>query len=164
MADGQGQQPAVGEGWRTSLELPPDVFTALHKPNRAINPVAIVATVDLDGSPRTAPFGSLRAITPQLLRLACANYNDTYANLFRDGQVSVAVLAPPNIAVSIRGRARVVKAQMDIARHLVVVEIDVEEVKNDMMRRGIIESAIGFTPPEDLKSFYVGAIAEIEDM
>ena len=47
---------------------------------------------------------------------------------------------------------------------LAALEIDVEEVKNDMMRRGIIESAIGFTPPEDLKSFYVGAIAEIEDM
>jgi hypothetical protein len=78
--------------------------------------------------------------------------------------VSVAVLAPPNIAVSIRGRARIVKGQMDIAKQLVAVEIDIEEVKNDMMRRGIIKSALGFAPPEDLKGFYVGAIAEIEDM
>jgi hypothetical protein len=76
----------------------------------------------------------------------------------------VALLAPPNIAVSIRGRARVVKAQMDIAEQLVVVEIDVEEVKNDMMHRGVVESAVGFDPPEDLKDFSVGAIAEIEDM
>jgi hypothetical protein len=164
MADKQVQQTPDREQWRRASELPPDVFAALHKPNRAINPVTIVATVDSDGRPRTAPFGSLRAITPQLLRLACGNYHDTYANLCRDGQVSVAVLAPPNIAVSIRGRARVVKAQMDIAEHLVAVEIDIEEVKNDMMRRGIIESAVGFTPPEDLKGFYVGAIAEIEDM
>ena len=53
---------------------------------------------------------------------------------------------------------------MAIGEHLAVLEIDVKEVKNDMMRRGVIESALGFAPPEDLKGFYVGAIAEIEDM
>lgn len=164
MPDKQSEEAPRGEQWRSASELPADVFAALHKPNRAINPVTIVATVDSDGRPRTAPFGSLRAITPQLLRLACGNYHDTYVNLRRDGQVSVAVLAPPDIAVSIRGRARIIKGQMDIAKHLVAVEIDIEEVKNDMMRRGIIESAVGFAPPEDLKDFYVGAIAEIEDM
>ena len=164
MTDKQLQETTDGEQWRNASELPPEVFASLHKPNRAINPVTIVATVDSDGRPRTAPFGSLRAITPKLLRLACGNYHDTYANLCRNGQVSVAVLAPPNIAVSIRGRARIAKAQMDIAKHLVALEIDIEEVKNDMMRRGIIQSAVGFAPPEDLKGFYVGAIAEIEDM
>jgi hypothetical protein len=140
------------------------VFDALHKPNRAINPVTVVATVDLDGAPHTAPFGSLRAVTPRLLRLACNRHHDTYANLCRDGQVSVALLAPPNIAVSIRGRARMVKEQMDVGEYLAVFEIDVEEVKNDMMRRGVIDSAVEFTPPEDLRGYYVGAIAEIEDM
>jgi hypothetical protein len=164
MKGGQVQETRGGERWRRAHELPPDVFAVLHKPNRAINPVTVVATVDPDGTPRTAPFGSLRAVTPRLLRLACDHHHDTYANLCRDGRVSVALLAPPNIAVSILGRARVVKERMDIAEHLVVVEIDVEEVKNDMMRRGAIESAVGFTPPENLKDYYVGAIAEIEDM
>jgi hypothetical protein len=78
MADKQSEQTPGGEQWRSAFELPPDVFAALHKPDRAINPVTIVATVDSDGRPRTAPFGSLRAITPQLLRLACGNYHDTY--------------------------------------------------------------------------------------
>jgi len=164
MAGEQVQQTPSEDRWHRLPELPPDVFAVVHKPDRAINPVAVVATVDQDGTPRTAPFGSLRAVTPRLLRLACNHHHDTYANLCRDGRVSVAWLAPPNIAVSIRGRARMVKEQMDIAEHLVILEIDVEEVKNDMMRRGIIESAIGFTPPEDLKDYYVGAIAEIEDM
>jgi len=164
MTNKQPEQPGGREQWRSAPELPPDTFAALHKPNRAINPVTIVATVDASGRPRTAPFGSLRAITPRLLRLACGNYHDTYANLCRDGRASVAVLAPPNIAVSIYGRARIVKPQMDIAKHLVAVEIDIEEVKNDMMHRGIIDGSVGFTPPEDLKDFYIGAIAEIEDM
>lgn len=152
------------EHWRRAPELPPQVFPVLHKVGRAINPITIVATVDPDGSPRTAPFGSLRAVTPKLLRLACNRYHDTYANLCRDGRVMVALLAPPNTAVGIRGRARVVKEQMDVGEHLAVVEIDVEEVKNDMMRQGSIESAVGFSPPEDLMNYYVGAIAEIEDM
>jgi hypothetical protein len=164
MTNKQPEQPLGREQWRSAPELPADIFAALHKPNRAINPVTIVATVDASGRPRTAPFGSLRAITPRLLRLACANYHDTYTNLCRDGRTSVAVLAPPDIAVSIYGRARIVKQQMDIAEHLVSVEIDIEEVKNDMMRRGTIDGSVGFTPPEDLKGFYVGAIAEIEDM
>jgi hypothetical protein len=164
MTNKQPEQPQGREHWRSAAELPPDVFAVLSKPNRAISPVTIVATVDATGRPRTAPFGSLRAITPRLLRLACANYHDTYTNLCRDGRTSVAVLAPPDIAVSIYGRARIVKERMDIAEHLVAVEIDIEEVKNDMMRRGIIDGSVGFTPPEDLKGFYVGAIAEIEDM
>ena len=162
MSKTQGSQEKTH--WRRAPELLQEVFEVLRKPNRAIRPVTVVATVDPDGTPHTAPFGSLRAVTSRLLRLACDHHHDTYANLCRDGRVSVALLAPPNIAVSIRGCARIVREQMDIAEHLVVVEIDVEEVKNDMMRRGVIESAVGFTPPEDLKDYYVGAIAEIEDM
>jgi hypothetical protein len=162
MSDAQGAQERTH--WSTAPELPPDVFAVLHKPDRAINPVTVVATVDPDGAPRTAPFGSLRAVTPRLLRLGCNRYHDTYANLCRDRRVMVALLAPPDVAVSVRGRARVVKDRMDVAEYLAVVEIDVEQVKNDMMRRGIIESAIGFIPPEDLRDYYVGAIAEIEDM
>jgi hypothetical protein len=162
MSNSQGSKGK--ERWRRLTELPQEVFAVLRKPNRAIKPVTIVATVDADGAPRTAPFGSLRAVTPKLLRLACNHYHDTYANLCRDGRVTVALLAPPNIAVSIRGRARVVKERMDASEHLAVMEVDIEEVKNDMMRRGVIESAVGFTPPEDLMDYYLGAIAEIEDM
>ena len=51
--------------WSTASELPEDVFAAWHKPGLAISPVAIVATVDADGTPRTAPFGSLVAVTPR---------------------------------------------------------------------------------------------------
>jgi hypothetical protein len=57
-----------------------------------------------------------------------------------------------------------VKERMDIGEHLAILEIDVEKVKNDMMRRGVIESTVGFIPPEELKGYYTGAIAEIEDM
>ena len=164
MSDQQIQESQPRERWRRASELPPDVFAVLRKPNTAIDPIAVVATVDPDGAPHTAPFGSLRAITPGLLRLACNHYHDTYANMCRDGRVTVALLAPPNIAVSIRGRARVVKEQMETGEHLAMVEIDVEEVKNDMMRRGAIGSAVTFSPPEDLMDYYLAACGEVERM
>jgi hypothetical protein len=55
MADGQVQETREGERWRRGPELPADVFGVLHKPNRAINPISIVATADRDGTLRTAP-------------------------------------------------------------------------------------------------------------
>ena len=164
MKDGQVQEIQPRKHWRTASELPQEVFEALHKPNRAINPITIVATVDPDGTPRTAPFGSLRAVTPRLLRLVCNRFHDTYANLCHSGRVMVALLAPPNIAVGIRGQARVVKEQMDVDEHDAVVEIDVEEVKNDMIRRGAIESAITLFIPESHIGWFLTAIGEIEEM
>jgi hypothetical protein len=136
----------------------------LHKPDRAINPVTIVATVDEDGTPRTAPFGSVRAITPQLLRLISLRYHDTYANLVRDGRVMVALLAPPDIAVSIRGRAQVVREQMHTSEGSAIVDIDVDEVKNDMVRSGAIESAIAFSPWDEVRDWFEAAIGEAEDL
>ena len=164
MPDHQVQESPTEGHWRRAPELPPDVFAALHKPNRAINPITVVATVDPDGTPHTAPFGSLRAVTPKLLRLGCNHHHDTYANLCRDGRVMVALLAPPNIAVSIRGRARLVKERLDAAEHLAILEIDVKEVKNDMIRRGTIESTIAFSPPADLLDWYLTLVGEVEDM
>jgi len=108
-------------------ELPEEVFTALRKPNRGINPVTIVATVDPDGSPRTAPFGSVRTVTPRLLRMISLHYHDTYKNICRDGRVMVALVAPPNIAVGIQGRARVLREQMNASEGSAILEIDVEE-------------------------------------
>lgn len=149
--------------WRVASELPPDVFAVLRKPRRGINPVAIVATLDADGWPRTAPFGSIRAVTPRLLRMISARYHDTYANLTRDERVAVAVVAVPRVAVSIRGRARVVREEMEGGPESALLEIDVQDVKNDMVRSGVIESGIGFAPRAELRDWFERVIGEAED-
>ena len=148
--------------WSTASELPQEVFEVWHKPDRAISPVAIVATVDPDGTPRTAPFGSLRAVTPCLLRLCSWHGHDTYANLLRDGQVSVALVSP-GISVSVRGRARVARERMDHDEEFAILEIDVEEVKNDMAYRIIIDSAITIHARDKYKPWYDAAMAELEE-
>ena len=149
--------------WQTETELPPDVFEAWHKPDGAISPVAIVATVDPDGMPRTAPFGSLRAITPRLLRLFSWREHDTYANLCRDGRVSLALVSP-DVAVSVTGRARVVRERAHHDEQFAILEIAVEEVKNDMAYRVVVESGIEIVPKERHKPWYSAAMAELGDM
>ena len=161
---GKTQESQEKARWRRAPELPREVFAVLCKPNRAINPVTIVATVDTDGTPRTAPFGSVRAVTPRLLRLISARYHDTYANLCRDGRVMVALVAPSDIAVSIRGRARVIRERMTAAEGSAIVDIDIEEVKNDMVRTGVIESAIAFSPRDEIRDWFEAVIGEAEDM
>lgn len=150
--------------WRSAPELPQEVFAVLRKPGGAINPCTIVATVDEDGTPRTAPFGSVRAVTPRLLRMISARYHDTYANLCRDGRVAVALAAPPDIAVSIRGRARVARERMNADEHSAILEIDVDEVKNDMVRSGAIDSAITFSPRDEIRGWFESIIGEMEEV
>jgi len=163
MTNREAEESQVRRRWRRAPELPPEVFEVLRKPNRAINPVTIVATVDADGTPHAAPFGSVRAVTPRLLRMISLHYHDTYANLCRDGRVMVALVAPPNIAVSIRGRARVVRERMNTDERSAILEIDVEEVKNDMVA-GVIGSAITFFPRGENQDWFEAALSEVEEM
>jgi hypothetical protein len=149
--------------WQTETELPPEVFEAWHKPDGAISPVAIVATADPNGAPRTAPFGSLRAITPRLLRLFSWREHDTYANLCRDGRVSVAMVSP-DVAVSATGWARVVRERAHHDEQFTILDIDVEEVKNDMAYRILVESGIEIVTKERHKPWYSAVMAELEDV
>ena len=148
--------------WRTASELPQDVFSVWHKPNGALNPVAVVATVDPDGTPHTAPFGSLRAVTPGILHFITWHGHDTYTNVCRDGRITVTLLAPPDKAVSVRGYARVVKEQLDADEQYALVEIDIKEVKNDMVRSVIIESALTISARDEYKNWFTRVLAEVE--
>ena len=160
MSKQTGYDPRVD--WRTASELPDYVFETLRKSDQAINPVSIVATVDESGAPHTAPFGSVRAISPKLLRLISLRYHETYSNLCRDGRVTMALVAPPHVAVSLNGRAELVKEKMDSDAHHAILDIHVEGVKNDMVRSGTIGSGITFFPLDELQSCFEAALKEIE--
>lgn len=139
-------QPTSKERWRRSPELLEDAFTAWKKTGGALNPSSVVATVDEDGSPRVAPFGSLRAITPSMLRFIAHRYHDTLANLKREPRVMVSMICAPDIAVSVRGRARIVEEPLSIDNNYALIEIDIEEVKNDMPVKIGIDSGISISP------------------
>ena len=143
-------------------EIPKDALAVWRKPDRAISPVAIVATVDADGSARTAPFGSLQAVTSRLIRFASSRYHDTYLNICRDNRITVVLLSPPNIALTVRGRARVIKESMDSYENGAIIEVDVEEVKNDMVRTLRLDSGITITSQQGFEWWFDGIIGEME--
>jgi hypothetical protein len=150
--------------WYKASELPPEIFAVWRKPNRALSPVAIVATTDADGTPRSAPFGSLRAVTPRLLRFSPSHYQSTYAILRRDGRTMVTMVSLPNIAVSIRGRARVLRERMVTDENRAIVEIHIEEVKNDMVPTVVIENAVTISAREEYRNWFQTLLAEIEEI
>lgn len=134
--------------WETSPELPPGVLHALRQPLGET--VAIVATVDADGAPRTAAFGSVVPVTPAKLRFGCNREHATFANLVREGRVMLAVFAPPDVAVGIRGRARLLREQIGSWPSDAVIEVDVHEVKNDALPFAPIATGITYDLPEDV--------------
>ena len=150
--------------WQTSPELPTNVFKAWQKLDCSISPVAVVATVDSDGSPRAVPFGSLRAITPRLLRLCCFRQHDTYANICRDGRATIVMISPPDVSVSVRGRARVIRERMRQDENFAIIDIDIEEVKNDMAYRIVIDNGITIHAKEQFKPWYEATMSELEEL
>ena len=139
-------QSTQKERWHRAPELLEDAFSAWRKADGALNPSSVVATIDEDGAPRVAPFGSMRAVTPKLLRFIVHRYHDTLANLKRDSRITVVMICPPDIAVSVRGHARVVEEPFSLDNNYALVEIDIAEVKNDMPVRIGIDTGISISP------------------
>jgi hypothetical protein len=150
------------EHWQTSPELPQDVFLVWKKPDRAFNPVAIVATIEPDGTPHTAPFGSLRAVTPQVLRFATWRGHDTYANICSDIEWGVSLLSPPGMAVSVKGRARITREKMKADPNYAVVDVDIDLVKNDVVRRIRLQSAITIYILDQYISWFEAVLGELD--
>ena len=76
----------------------------------------------------------------------------------------VSVLAPPDIAVSVRGSARVVRERMKTIEDDAIVEIDVEEVKNDMVRSVVIESTVTVSVRQEYVDLFQAALGEMGEI
>lgn len=94
--------------------------------------IVVVATVDEDGSPRTAPFGWVYAKDGRTLRFSTSRGHDTYKNIARDGRVMVCLMEEGNIAISIKGIARVCKEQLSVREHCAMIEVDIKSIKSDV--------------------------------
>ena len=90
--------------------------------------------------------------------------HDTYANLCRDERVTVALLAPPNLAVSVRGRAMVVRERMSEDEDYAAVDIEVEAVKNDMVLIVVIDTAVTISAQGMAQDWFEAVLGEAERM
>ena len=124
--------------------LSQNILSAME--NRRIGSAVVVATVDDQGAPHAAPFGKyLFCLLEDQMRFGCDRKHDTYENIKRNGKVVVSLVAPPDIAVSITGKARVAKERMELVNTDAVIEVGVEELKDDLIPGSFIVSGILFS-------------------
>lgn len=114
--------------------LTPNLFDLLARGMATV----VVATVDDDGWPHTAPYNQVIAMDPSHLRLAINRLDETFRSLSDYGLAMVEVLEEGDIAAGIRGRARIVHEQMEADCNLAVVEIAIDEVKRDNSPRFLV--------------------------
>jgi len=129
--------------------------------NRSIGSAAVVATVDAHGGPHTAPFGSICFVSPRIMGFGCDRKHQTYENIRRNGQVVVSLVAPPDIAISIKGHARVAKERMELVNTDAVIEVGVEDVKDDLIPGSFIVSGILYSAEKHVKDFITKYIDEV---
>jgi hypothetical protein len=137
-----GRTHPKGDDWQSATELRDDAFHVLQKTGGVLNPSSVIATVNKDGSPRTAPFGSLHAVSKTLLRVVVHRHHETLANMKREPYVMIFFASPPSIAIGIRGSAKVVEEPWRADANYALVEISIHEIKNDLPRVITIESGI----------------------
>lgn len=122
----------------TKNELSEQVIDLINRETTII----VAATIDEDGSPRTAPFGWVYAVNSKTLRFSSSRGHDTYKNIIRDGRVMVSLMEEGNTAISIKGNARVYKDQSESVPHVAIIEIDISHIKSDVTRVGNVISGI----------------------
>ncbi len=95
------------------------------------NSTAILATMDKENHPHTAPYNGIIACDPKHLRVAICKDNQTYSNIMESGNVAVALLEEGDIAVCIKGIAQVVRSYMDFDYNMAIIDIEINEVRKN---------------------------------
>jgi len=108
-------------------ELTPSLYDLLSRRMATV----VVGTIDHDGHPHTAPYNQIYAMDCRHLRLAINRQDATYQSLCQRGLAMIEVLEEGDIAVGLKGQARVVAQNMEANCNLALVEIEVTEVKRD---------------------------------
>lgn len=95
-----------------------------------INPV-ILATIDQEHHPSTAPYNCIVAPDNRHIRIALCKDNQTYANIIENGNIALAVIDEGDMAVCIKGNARVFMNQMNSDLNMAVIDIEIREISRN---------------------------------
>ncbi len=91
----------------------------------------IIASLDEDLTPHTAPFNYIIATDTKHLRVAISKLQQTYENIINNVCVDLVVFDEGDLAVSIKGSARVIKESMETDCNMGIIEIEVTEVRKN---------------------------------
>ncbi len=143
------------------VALPREVIEVFDRPPGEL--LVVVATTDADGAPRTAVFGTMRAVSAERLRFGCRPTHATYANLCRDGRVMIAVHAAPDVAVGIAGTARVLTPQLESWPSNALIEVEVTGWKDDRVAGLPITRGMGYEPDPEAAAGIAAVNRELLD-
>ena len=126
-------------------QLTPEMVELIRRPDV----FGIVSTVDEDGWPRSAPFGSLTALDAWRLVLVSLPDNHTLANIRRDGRTTVSWV-DTDVRISVIGQARVTQEALAVCHPsgapVTRVDIDIRQVRL-LSGRWIPITPARFAPP-----------------
>lgn len=109
-------------------EMPPKVLNYLRGGR-----LVVLATVGADGKPNSAPFSWVVAPDSRTIRIGVNKGVATLDNIRRNGFIALSIVSP-GLFVTVKGRARVLRDAIEEAPlPTAVVEIRVEEVKDDAL-------------------------------
>ena len=106
-------------------------------PNRVI---AVVGTVNEDGSPNTAPMSLFYVPDEKTIVAGMVKTSQTVANIKRDGRLIMEVLYEGDIGLGILGQGKIIKEPLDCSDATLAIKIDVAGVKRDTSPAQIITS------------------------
>jgi len=90
-----------------------------------------MATLDQEQHPHTAPFNHIVVSDSKHLRMAVSRNHQTFLNIQANGNVALAILEEGDIAVCIKGFARIIRNSMELDYNMAVVEVEISEIKKD---------------------------------
>lgn len=109
--------------------------------NKRISTV-IVATLDQDLHPHTAPFHYIAVYDSGHLRLAVSKELLTYRHITDNAYVALAVIEEGDVAVCIKGSARVVRPEMIGDCNMAIVEVAIDEIRRDNFQSHYVTQGI----------------------
>ncbi len=92
----------------------------------------VMVTVSRDGMPNAAPMALMAAPDPHRVLVSVSTWHDTYQNVKETGKVALSVMASGDRAFTVKGPARVVQETTQVSDKMSVIEIEVQEVKDDV--------------------------------
>lgn len=105
--------------------------------------MAVLATVEPDGSPRAIPVSAIRRAGDRRALLALALRRGSLARLRARPRVALCLMGP-GFAVTALGAARVAAEPLPGAEFMAAVELTVDELRDDLGEHTLVHEGVRF--------------------
>lgn len=143
------------------IKLPEDLINVLKKGNT----VAVLATFSERGLPHTTPIQCLYPKGLESILLSIHKDHAGYHNMVWQKKIMLCFLDEGNVAYSVLGRAGVVRAPSQVHPLMIIVRIDIIDIKSDRSLLTRVDSGVrwSYASPE-AEELSVALMDELKDL